>query len=102
MSRIILSRHENGEEKLVVGWDRPLDSGFVDEYDDEGECIYTKGPISGDWVGPSDAAVIVFSKGYTSAVCNRVSGALMKHRELEYPESNVVEDWTKTKLDPNS
>jgi hypothetical protein len=32
VSRIILQRYDTGEERIVVGWDRPLDTFFWQEF----------------------------------------------------------------------
>lgn len=48
MSRIIISRHESGEEHFVVGWDRPLATYFwqvMGDGDDAGIATSVKG----DW-----------------------------------------------------
>jgi hypothetical protein len=45
MSRIILSKYDNGEERVVVGWDHPCGGAFWQEFnlEPEGE------EYSGDW-----------------------------------------------------
>lgn len=93
MSRIILTRHPNGEEHIVAGRDRPLQTCFVDEYDDEGECVRTRGPLSGEMISPLMAAAIV-SKLVATIDTVRLATALVEHSRLEYPASNRVEDWT--------
>jgi len=44
MSRIILSKHENGEECVVVGWDHPGGGAWWQEFnrekDDKGRAIW--------------------------------------------------------------
>lgn len=43
MSRIILTRHPNGQEQAVAGWDEPLYSYFFQVFDENGEAIYDVG-----------------------------------------------------------
>ena len=43
MSRVIITRHPNGEEEAVAGWDEPLNSYFFTVFDDQGEAIYDVG-----------------------------------------------------------
>jgi hypothetical protein len=43
MGRVIITRHPNGEEEAVAGWDEPLNSYFFQVFDDEGEVIYDVG-----------------------------------------------------------
>ena len=43
MSRIIITRHPNGEEEAVAGWDEPLNSYFFTVFDEQGEAIYDVG-----------------------------------------------------------
>lgn len=97
MSRIIVTRHRNGEEHIVCGWG-PLESAFVDVYDDEGECLDTYGPMSGDEVTPAEAAVLVANRVRPEEPFDlflQLETLLLDHRELGYPESNVVVDLTK-------
>jgi hypothetical protein len=42
MSRVILSRYWNGQEKVVVGWDHPANGAFWQEFNEE-----TVDPITG-------------------------------------------------------
>lgn len=53
MSRIILTRHNGEEDHIVVGWDRPCDSFFWQEFNPEprnerGEVDWTL-PEAEDW-----------------------------------------------------
>lgn len=41
MSRIILSRYENGQERVVCGWDHPCGGAFWQEFSEE--------PADGDY-----------------------------------------------------
>ena len=43
MSRIIITRHDNGQEEAVAGWDEALNSYFLTVFDQEGEAIYDVG-----------------------------------------------------------
>ena len=104
MSRIILSRHLDGEPRLIAGWDRPMRSAFVDLYDDEGEVMVTRGPMEGERLSPQDAvqaAVDLQGEGHdlgldiTAGLPSTVLlGLLIDHSELEFPESNRVVDLT--------
>lgn len=94
MSRIIIERHKNGEEQLVTGWDNPLQTAFVDLYDADGEIMGTYGPLSGDRVSPGDAVEYLVACDVPLLVASKVGTLLYRHRELEYPESNVVVDLT--------
>src|SRR4051794_20780836 len=42
MSRIILSKHDNGEDHVVVGYDRPLNTYYWQEFNQEPEVTYSK------------------------------------------------------------
>lgn len=39
MSRIILSRYDNGEERVVVGWDHPAGGAFWQEFNQEPRVV---------------------------------------------------------------
>lgn len=43
MGRVIITRHPNGEEEAVAGWDEPLNSYFFQVFDQDGEAIYDVG-----------------------------------------------------------
>jgi hypothetical protein len=49
LSRIILSRYATGEEHVVVGWDRPMNTFFWQEFNAE-----PRNPVTGDveWDSP--------------------------------------------------
>lgn len=96
MSRIVLRRHSNGEEALVVGWDRPLRSAFVDAYDDEGECTSTRGPIAGETLSVSDVVRILrHDARLDELTVAEVEARLARHALLDYPDSNVRVDLTR-------
>jgi hypothetical protein len=99
MSRIIMSRHPNGEERLVCGWDRPLQTAFIDLYDDEGECMVTRGCMSGERLTPFDVRSAFdawarqgYGLGCTTPTVDKAVVLLREHRTLDYPASNVVLD----------
>ena len=103
MSRIILSRHADGEPRLIAGWDRPLRSAFVTLYDDEGEVMADRGPMVGERLTSLDAvdAVVAFDgEGLglgidpTAVAMTRLLHLLQAHEALEYPSSNVQVDLT--------
>lgn len=43
MSRVIITRHRNGEPEAVAGWDEPLNSYFFQVFDEDGENVYDVG-----------------------------------------------------------
>ena len=43
MSRIIITRHDNGEEEIVAGWDERLNSYFLTVFNQDGEATYDVG-----------------------------------------------------------
>lgn len=93
MSRITITRHANGEEGLVTGWDRPLATGFVDRYDEEGEAVFTRGPMNGerlDLLGT--LRVLQRYCGVGPETLEEVRKLLLEHQHLPYPESNVCVD----------
>lgn len=63
MSRIVLSRHSDGSERMTAGWDRPAWSGFVDVYDADGECVETHGPLSGESLSPLQTVAVADAVG---------------------------------------
>lgn len=96
MSRIIIERWPNGEEKLSAGYDRPLGYFFVDVYDADGEYVTGIGLLGArPCAGPTDAARTAMSYGDVSEdECRRIEALLTEHEKLEYPASNVVVDLT--------
>jgi hypothetical protein len=96
MSRIIIQRHDNGEEKLSAGYDRPMGYFFVDQYDAEGEYISGIGLLgSGPCPTPAHAASYLRDQDVPVGVAEKVQHLLREHEGLEYPESNVTVDLTK-------
>lgn len=104
MSRIIVTRHENGQERLVTGFDRALQRPFLDLYDDEGDCMISRG-MEPD-VAPLDLHEITEmigrweDRGYGTGVVaaaqlDHLDELLEQHSRLEYPASNVVVDLTR-------
>lgn len=92
MSRVVVTRHDNGEEHITAGHDRPLNYFFVDIYDEEGEKVGGIG-LLGDrpCKGPHDAADYV-REHTDEGTAERVADLLVEHARLEYPASNVVVD----------
>ena len=43
MGRVIITRHTNGQEEAVAGWDEALNSYFFQIFDEEGETTYDVG-----------------------------------------------------------
>jgi hypothetical protein len=93
MSRVILARHPNGEEHIVVGFDNPLGFYFADRYDEDGECLETRGYISGE-VYLSPDAIEELAARWGAMKTSGLARRLEEHARLEYPASNLVEDWT--------
>jgi|tagenome__1003787_1003787.scaffolds.fasta_scaffold20521165_3 hypothetical protein len=109
MSRIILSRHDNGEEHITVGFDRPLGHYFWSETDDKGEGIQESYMDLGLTPRLTRELVIlanqynhnVFSallqtieRGARQSGTPEIMVELAKHRSLDYPASNVVLDFS--------
>ena len=100
MSRIILTRHPNGEECLVAGWDAPLRLAFLDLTDDEGE------PLAEAWPRSAFEVVTIIQRwmradkptgldATNSSRMHRAAVLLREHADLPYPASNVIVDLTK-------
>ena len=102
MSRIIISRHPNGEEALTAGFDRPLGYFFVDEYNDEGEYVTGIGLLGIEPCPSPDVARRYLKNRYhlSDPVLTLIHGLLEAHRELDYPASNVVVDLTTGEATP--
>ena len=106
MSRIILSRHDNGEEHVTVGWDRPLQHFFWSECDDKGESVDESYMDRG--LVPTTVESFVNSAAINNPTVWRTimeaverggkEGApevlveLVRHQALDYPESNITMD----------
>jgi hypothetical protein len=104
MSRIIITRHPNGEDQLSVGWDRPMQVGFVDVCDADGEYIGGRGLLSGvpgrlNSVGATEQAlqqvVAEFDIDASPSLLARAEALLAEHVTLDYPASNVIVDLTR-------
>ena len=96
MSRIILSRWPDGEERVVVGYDRPLQTFFADEYpEDEDDETATVGPMIGLTI-PTVADLVYWTErvGIRIAWTDELKAQLERHVDLDYPQSNVVVDRT--------
>jgi hypothetical protein len=99
MSRIIISRNLDNTERVVVGWDRPLGTYFLDilgPVDDKDRQPIIKAIWSGE--GPTEAGSIMreIPLSEFSGVARRamVKTMLEQHKELDYPQSNVEVDLT--------
>jgi hypothetical protein len=62
MSRIILEKYENGEQKFVVGWDRPLATYYWQHFRKEPEPDPQTGEV--DWDKHEDWEEMIAFKGY--------------------------------------
>jgi hypothetical protein len=95
VSRIIVSRHANDEERTVLGWDPPLQTYFADRYDTEGENVGTVGPLAGmqiDSIAELRRLALYSDIIEVDEWSPMLEQLLAAHRELVYPESNVVVD----------
>lgn len=92
MSRIVITRHPSGDEHIVTGWDRPLDSPFVHVYDPMGDTVQEWGSFT---VLPLSACMdILRSLGVlTTSELARLERLLQEHATLDYPDSNVRIDF---------
>lgn len=96
MSRIIVARHDNGEESLSTGYDRPMGFFFVDEYDEDGEYVAGIGLLGdGPCESPGDVSAYLSAHGIPAITCSAIAQLLSEHVYLDYPASNVVIDLTK-------
>lgn len=102
MSRIVLTRHPNGEEHVVAGWDRPLDTAFVDEYDEHGDALRTRGSMSGEKITPAEATIYAAAyiadsrpDGIFGDRLVQVLHTLREHQTLDYPASNCEVDMSR-------
>lgn len=98
MSRIILSRHDNGEEHITIGFDRPLQHFFWSECDSDGESV-DESYIDRGLTPRTTKDFYGYAATHNEAVHNAMAfheGKLVKmlerHSTLEYPESNVTVD----------
>jgi hypothetical protein len=89
MSRIICTRHPNGEEQLVVGWDRPINAPFAHIYSDEGEI-----KKSVDFASLSVIEIFI-SQLVHGQLKEMAMELLDEHSKLDYPASNIVVDLTR-------
>jgi hypothetical protein len=110
MSRIILSKYANGEEHVVVGYDRPLDTYYWQEFNQEPEDW--ESPEAEEWeemigfAGYAPRELVNVNDLFAHAAANNktVYDAMMaadettlvrvleQHKALDYPESNVTID----------
>lgn len=94
MSRVILSRHPNGAERVVVGYDRPMATYFAHEYDAEEECVRAAeaGYRAGGIPTPPLLVDEAGGAGIEIDLTPDLAEVLEAHRALDYPASNVVVD----------
>ena len=111
MSRIILSRHDNGEEFITVGWDRPLGHLFWSECDRDGESIdesyMDRGLVIHTTTDFVNAAAVYNDRVFRVLLdaidrggregAPEVLVELNRHMTLDYPESNVTLDLSERK-----
>lgn len=96
MSRIILERYRSGEERFVVGWDRPQATFYFqwfreDPEDDQDPLIDSSGNRINEHYTLGDLMNHMPWPIYNE-ITPKVKRLLEIHRELDYPESNVVID----------
>jgi hypothetical protein len=104
MSRIILSRHDNGEEHVIVGFDRPLQHFFWSEYDRMGESTdesyldHGLTPRTPDEFARSTGGNLTVDEAVARKIeTHNLMTVLERHMGLEYPDSNVTVDYTREK-----
>jgi len=115
MSRIILTRYDNGDEHIVVGWDRPLQTFFWQEFNREPDPDPESGEVN--WDGHDGWEQMLGYSGYmpreydniesllTSApervrmvITNPVQVLLLDHKQNEDQRYNDVVDLTKSNV----
>jgi hypothetical protein len=113
MSRIILSTYEDGQEHVVVGYDRPLQTyywqEFAKEYDDNGMAMWATDEEWEEMIGfagymPRELPEISDLFAHAATTNKTVYDAMMaadetmlvrtleRHKTLVYPDSNVTID----------
>ena len=109
MSRVILSRWEDGEEKVVAGFDNPFQTFFIQKFtkkpdpnpetgeiewpDDWQECEWNIGML--DKVKTTDHLKYLAPEEGKQLLTDDVIAVLTSHMDLDYPESNVRVDMAK-------
>lgn len=110
MSRIVISCHPNGMDKVVIGWDRPMNTYFAHLYDDEGmtevavDSMNDNGVMDYDMKDPITTPDELWNKANDHGIvfnleCNNLRDILETHKLLEYPESNIMIDFS-DKINP--
>jgi hypothetical protein len=114
MSRIILSRYDDGQERVVVGWDNPLQTFFWQEFAQEPESWENLSDQEAEeWdemIGfagysmrelPELMDLLNHAATHNHTVFNTMQKhedvlikALERHKTLEYPQSNETLDFT--------
>ena len=111
MSRVILNRHDNGEEFITIGWDRPLGHFFWSECDADGESIdesyMDRGLELRSTTDLVNAAAVYNDRVFRVLLDAIDRGGrdgtpeplveLNKHMKLDYPESNITLDLSERK-----
>lgn len=106
MSRIILARHDNGEEFITIGHDRPLQHFFWSECDEEGESVdesyMDRGLVLHTTEDLVNAAAVYNDRVFRVLLDAIDRGGqdgrpeplveLKRHSTLDYPESNIILD----------
>ena len=112
MSRIILSKYDDGVEHIVVGWDRPLNTYYWQEFNKEPEDWNS--PEAMEWeemlgfagydMGelPTVQDLINHAATHNETVFAAITAQLntgenfllelKRHQTLDYPESNITLD----------
>jgi len=110
MSRIILQNYDNGDIRYVVGWDRPCQSYFWQEFskehDDQGKPIWDYDESWQEMVAyagygpreiPTPAALKLSApKEIEELLTKVVIETLWYHKEIHEDPGRVVVDMTKT------
>lgn len=99
MSRIILTRHPNGETQAVAGWDEALYSYFFQVFDEEGENIYD---VGGNRRGEimSIPQLRISAGKYEGLLSQRAFSRLKWHKALRDQSEEI--DLTETSTPPSA
>jgi hypothetical protein len=95
VSRVIVTRYPDGEEHIVVGYDRPLGTFFAHEYDEDGDPKRAVYGVPEPVTTPIELALRLGREDWPMLPWDRLTPLLMHHQTLDYPESNVVVDLTR-------
>jgi hypothetical protein len=92
VSRIIVAKYDNGQDRVVVGWDHPSSGCFWQEFNQEPE----DGNYPDDWV-----ECLRFG-GYMHGIALMDLRADMPNDLRGYVTDEVLEQLVRDSLDPNS